>query len=178
VDRKPFPEVEEGLRDAGRDPGPLDERAVEAEDGRRQRIANIGRGDTDGDIGARRAPGRLLACVGRDIGAGAHHELVRGAVVDVTRSRSASEITVAVVRRFRPHIATHLQADVGARHVIKACAIKATDLHILYWLGLDRKISCLPSRNHQTGRGAEEEAFRHFEPVAYASPRRVPPTQP
>ena len=68
-----------------------------------------------------------------------------------------------MVRRFRPDIATDLQADVGARHVIKAGAVEAADFNVLYWVGLDRKIRCLPSRNrNQTGRGAEEEAFHHL----------------
>ena len=42
MDRKSFPEVVERLRDAGRDPGPLNEGAVEAGNGRRQRIADVG----------------------------------------------------------------------------------------------------------------------------------------
>src|SRR5262245_17794732 len=68
-----------------------------------------------------------------------------------------------MVGRFRPRIATDLQADVGARHVIKASPVQATDFHVFYWLGLDRKIRCLPSRDrNQTGRGAEEEAFHHL----------------
>jgi len=86
----------------------LNEGAVEAENGRRQRIADVGGGNTDGNIGARRAPGRLLACVGGDVGAGARHELVRGAVVDIAARRAGSEVAVAVVGRFRPDIAADL----------------------------------------------------------------------
>src|SRR5437764_2942790 len=63
----------------------------------------------------------------------------------------------------RPQEPADLEAGIGARNVIEACAIKAADFHVFYWLGLDRKISCLPSRNrNQTGRGAEEEAFHHL----------------
>src|SRR6516164_11587253 len=64
---------------------------------------------------------------------------------------------------FRPQEAADLDASVGARNVVEACAVEATDFHVFYWLRLDRKISCLPSRNrNQAGRGAEEEAFHHL----------------
>ena len=47
--------------------------------------------------------------------------------------------------------------------VVKAGAVKAADFNVFHWLGLDRKICCLPSRNRdQTGRGAEQEAFQHL----------------
>src|SRR6516225_7901909 len=64
---------------------------------------------------------------------------------------------------FRPQEAADLDASVGARNVVEACAVEATDFHVFYWLRLDRKISCLPSRNrNRAGRGAEEEAFHHL----------------
>src|SRR5262249_22157708 len=64
---------------------------------------------------------------------------------------------------FRSQEAADLDASIGAGNVVKACAVKATDFHVFNWLRLDRKISCLPSRNrNQTGRGAEEEAFHHL----------------
>src|SRR5262249_23322896 len=43
--------------------------------------------------------------------------------------------------------------------------------HVFNWLRLDRKISCLPSRNrNQTGRGAEEEAFHHLHSNLHCCP--------
>jgi len=64
---------------------------------------------------------------------------------------------------FCPDEPADLHANVGARNVIEACAVEVTDFHVFYWLGLDRKICCLPGRNrNQTGRGAEEEAFHHL----------------
>src|SRR5207248_3390410 len=112
-------EVIERLSDTGSDTRPLNKGTVEAEDRWSECVADVGRGNTHGDVSARRTPCGLLAGVGCDVGAGAHHELVRGAVVDITCGRSAGEVAVTMVGRFRPRIAADLQTDVGARHIIE-----------------------------------------------------------
>src|SRR6516165_10700376 len=79
--------------------------------------------------------------------------------------------------RLRPDEPADLDADIGAWHIIKASAVESADFHVFHWLGLDRKISCPPSRNrNQTGRGAEEEAFHHLhlEPPIVVPCGRVP----
>src|SRR5262249_19864637 len=61
------------------------------------------------------------------------------------------------------HIATDLDAHIGARHIVETRPVEAANLHVFDRFGLDGKISCLPSANrNQTSRGAEEEAFHHL----------------
>src|SRR6516162_7071996 len=77
----------------------------------------------------------------------------------------------------RPQEPAEFQTDVCAGHIVEARAVEATDFHVFYWLGLDGKLRCLPSRNrNQTGRGAEEEAFHHLhlEPPIVVPCGRVP----
>src|SRR6516165_3969644 len=116
------------------------------------------------EVAAQGAVGRLLAHVGRQVGAGADEEIIFGASLEgigVVEKRCERPIRMDVP--LCPDEPADLYADVGARHIVEARAVEATDFHVFYWLGLDRKICCLPSRNrNQTGRGAEEEAFHHL----------------
>src|SRR6516162_1710804 len=129
-------------------------------------------------VGAQRAIGCLLAHVCCYVAAGAGDVIILGPGLQcIAAGEKRCERPIRMDIPLRPQEPTELQADVCARNVVKARAVEAADFHVFYWLGLDRKISCLPSRNrNQTGRGAEEEAFHHLhlEPPIVVPCGRVP----
>src|SRR5262249_40341852 len=131
-----------------------------------------------GEIGAQGAPGGLLAHVESHSATGAGDEIIFraklkriGAVEEGRKRPPGMDIPL------RPQEAADLHTDVCARNVVERGAVEGADFHVFYWLGLDRKIRCLPSRDrNQSGRGAEEEAFHHLhlEPPIVVPCGRVP----
>ena len=60
-------------------------------------------------------------------------------------------------------VATELDADIGAGHVVVAGAVETADLHVFDRLGLNGKIGglCSSDRNETCCR-AEEKTFHHL----------------
>src|SRR4029453_828281 len=132
-------EVEERLRTAKREAGPLDEGAVRAECSRRikDRVAL----NTNGEIATHRAVFGLVAGIGRDVAADTIPEVVREPVVDVA-TLHAGRSAVHAVGRFEAHIAADLDAHISARDVIETHPVQAANLHVRDRGGLYGKIGC------------------------------------
>ena len=73
-------------------------------------------------------------------------------------------VDAAIERGIDAHIATDLDAGVGARDVEETGTIQGADPHVLDRFGLDGKISCLCPSTHgeETRRGAEDKALNHL----------------
>src|SRR6516225_10415398 len=137
-------EVEERLRRADREPGELDERAVGVEArARSQRGVVV---HTELQVAAQGPVLGLLPAVEPRIGAGPHQEvgtvdpvLVAGAGASATGLewpvRAACTVVIEI---FTTNISADLEADIGARDVVEAVAVKAADLHVLHRRCLDR----------------------------------------
>ena len=141
-------EVEERLRTAEGEAGPLDEGAVGVECLRRikDRVAL----NTNGEIAAHRPVFGLVAGIGRDVAADTIPEVVRPAVVNVA-TLDAGRCAVHTVGRFKPHIAADLDAHISARDVIETHPVQAANLHVLDRRGLYGKIGCLrPSYRNES----------------------------
>src|SRR5262249_40287072 len=118
-------EVEERLRGADREPGELDEGPVRVEGRARDRGAVVV--DTDLQVAAQGSVLGLLPAVDPRIGAGPHQEV--GAVDPVLLAGDAGKRPVGAARTvvieiFTTNISADLEADIGARDVVEAVAVK------------------------------------------------------
>src|SRR5262249_24595680 len=68
-----------------------------------------------------------------------------------------------VIEIFTTNISADLEADIGARDVVEAVAVKAADLHVLHRRCLDRQVGGLrPSDRNQSRGRPEEKTFHHL----------------
>src|SRR5262249_22801873 len=68
-----------------------------------------------------------------------------------------------VPRIFTAHISADFEADIGARDVVEAIAVKAADFHVLHRRCLDRHVGGLrPSDRNQSPGRSEEKTFHHL----------------
>src|SRR5262249_16132315 len=108
----------------------------------------------------------LLPAVEPRIGAGPHQEV--GAVEPVLHAGGASKPQVGAARAdvieiLTSNVSADLEADIGARDVVEAVAVKVADLHVLHRRCLDWHVGGLrPSdRNESRGR-PDDKTFHHL----------------
>ena len=98
----------------------------------------------------------LLPAVEPGIGAGPHQEVVP--VEPILHAGSARHWAVRAARAviieiFTTNISADLEADIGARDVVEAVAVKAADLHVLHRRCLDRHVGGLRPSDRNQSRG-------------------------
>src|SRR5262249_42263276 len=156
-------EVVERLRRADREPGELNEHPVRAEvRGGALRAVVV---HTDLQIATQGAVLGLLAAIEPRIGAGPQGEVlpvlpVFGADRD-TGERPVRHARTVVISVFPTNISADLEADIGARDVVEAVAVKAADLHVLHRRRLDRQFGGLSATDRNQSRGRPEENAFH-----------------
>src|SRR5262249_62408903 len=157
-------EVEERLRGADREPGELNEGPVRAEARTRGRGVVVVHADLQ--VAAQGPVLLLLPAVEPSIGAGPQQEVV--AVEPVLLAGDAGKRPVCaarpvVIEIFTTNISADLEADIGARNVVEAVAVKAADLHVVHRRCLDRQLGALrPSDRNQSRDRPEEKTFHHL----------------
>src|SRR6516164_6786286 len=123
-------EVKERLSKTRSEPGPLDEGAVGAECVRRRVSPDVVHVDANGDIPTGGAPSRLFARIRSDVTTSPEDQLVGRPHVGVAVERTPGQAAVSMIPGLGPHIATDLDAHIGARHVVETRPVEAADLHV------------------------------------------------
>src|SRR5262249_2126250 len=109
----------------------------------------------------------LLAAVEPRIGAGPHDEVATGGPIPVTGAIArrvagargprpggpARAIRTAGLEIQTPDVSADLEADIGARDVVEAVAVKAADLHVLHRRCLDWHVGGLRPSDRNEPRG-------------------------
>src|SRR5262249_17966281 len=145
------------------EPGELNEHPVRAEvRGGALRAVVV---HTDLQIATQGAVLGLLAAIEPRIGAGPQGEVlpvlpVFGADRD-TGERPVRHARTVVISVFPTNISADLEADIGARDVVEAVAVKAADLHVLHRRRLDRQFGGLSATDRNQSRGRPEENAFH-----------------
>src|SRR5262249_1656416 len=157
-------EGEERLRGTDREPGELDERPVRAEV--RVGVLRAVVVHADLEVATQGPVLGLLPAVEPRVGAGPHQEV--GAVEPVLHTRDASKPPVeaaraGVIEVLTMDVSADLEADIGARDVVEAVAVKGADLHVLHRRCLDRHVGGLRPSDRNKSRGRpEEKTFHHL----------------
>src|SRR5262249_2111669 len=162
--RRRLIEVEERLRGADREPGELDEGPVRVEARARDRGAIVVHAELQ--VAAQSPVLGLLPAVEPRIGAGPQQEVVPVEPVLLAGDAGKRPVRAArtiVIKIFTTNISADLEADIGARDVVEAVAVKAADLHVWHRRCLDRQVGGLrlSDRNQSRGR-PEEKTFHHL----------------